>query len=124
MIKRAGSADVLLCPARAAIACKQYRSTVTNNPTTFVADKIDVYKLEPARRALAAPTIAAIFGVNKNAVDYALAFADLTDHPSFLLARKTHAVELYISAFEFLGQEDPVLRPVRAVASDENRVSG
>ena len=47
-----------------------------------------MYQLEPARRALPAPTVATVVRVDKNAVDHALAFADRTDHPSFLLARK------------------------------------
>src|SRR5262249_19557825 len=53
-----------------------------------------------------------------------LALADRSDHPALLLARKTHAVQLNIRAFEFLGREDSRLGPTRAVAGDEDRIPG
>src|SRR6185369_2127941 len=115
---------VLLRPTRTFITRKQNRSTIANDPTAFVADKINMYQLEPARRALAAPTLAAVVRVDKNAVDDALTFADRTDHPALLLARKAHAVQLDVSAFEFLGKKDSRLPPGRAVLRCENRIAG
>src|SRR5688572_5058734 len=80
-------------------------------------------QLETARRALSAPALPGVVGVNQNTVDNALALANRTNHPSFVLTGETDTVEFDLSALELFWQEGARLGPtVAVIARDEDRV--
>jgi hypothetical protein len=86
-------AGVLLSPRLAGINGIQDRSARTDDPSTFIIYKVNMNKLRTAGSSLSSPGSSGVIGVNKNTVDNAIVSADGTDHPTFLLTRKPHAIE-------------------------------
>src|ERR1043166_8157604 len=124
VIKRHVRGDILLRPTRAFIAREQDRAAIADNPTAFVTDEVDMDQLQAARSALPPPTLATIVRLDENAIHYTIFLTDRPDPPALLLARKTHAEQLDVGAFEFLGRKDSRLRPTATVAGDEDGVAG
>ena len=117
MIDRAVSWNFLACPTRSTIACEQDRASFANDPTAFIADKIDMYQLSATGSSLSLPRFAAVLRLHEDAVNHTFALANRADHPALLLTREAHAVKLNIRSLEFFGEKYSRLTPADAVVT-------